>query len=63
MDGGTDGWMDQPMDGPNLLLRCQNASTDDDELQDEEGVKTVAPPPTAHTIKATGACWVAVCSL
>ena len=37
--------------------------TEDDEIQDEEGVKSVAPPPTAHTNEAIGACLVAVCSL
>ena len=44
-------------------LTSQWHSTDDDEIQDEEGVKSVAPPPTAHTNEATGACLVAVCSL
>ena len=37
--------------------------TDRDELQDEEGVKSVAPPPTALTIGCTMAYGVAVCSL
>ena len=37
--------------------------TDDNEIQDEEGVKSVAPPPTAHTDEATVACLVADCSL
>ena len=38
-------------------------TTDDDEIQDEEGVKSVAPPPIAYTDEATVACLVANCSL
>ena len=49
------------MNGSTYLLAI--FGTDDDEIQDEEGVKSVAPPPTAHTDEATVACLVANCSL
>ena len=43
----------------NVVLKCTQCAV----LEDVEGVKLVAPPPTAHMVRPTRAFVGAICSL